>query len=178
MQCMHCLCSTKLCSYFLLWWCIVMYAILGFTVWYNIEGDPLQRNSSPSDAFLSYLSYSKSPSQPGQKFGIVFLAIHTTYFVLCVPCFLNVLQSRVGSNALWDEFGMWRCKVIQFVVIHNSCVKSTTTCTTYHPTLLWNKTSCSHGQPCHLPWKWIFFVSKVSCKLKMCQKSAFSRPWR
>ena len=36
----------------------------------------------------SYLSYSKSPNQPGQKFGIVFLAIHTTYFVLWIPWIL------------------------------------------------------------------------------------------
>ena len=86
MQCMHCLCSTKLYIYFLLWWCIVMYAILGFTIWSHIEGDPYPRNSPSDGAFLSYLSYSKSPSQPGQKFGIVFLAIHTTYFVLCMPC--------------------------------------------------------------------------------------------
>ena len=82
MQCMHCLCSTKLYIYFLLWWCIVMYAILGFTIWSHIEGDPYPRNSPSDGAFISYLSYSKSPSQPGQKFGIVFLAIHTTYFVL------------------------------------------------------------------------------------------------
>ena len=48
MQCMHCLCSTKVYIHFLLWWCIVMYAILGFTIWSHIEGDPYPRNS-PSD---------------------------------------------------------------------------------------------------------------------------------
>ena len=84
MQCMHCLCGTKLYIHFLLWWCIVMYAILGFTIWSHIEGDPYPRKSPSDGAFISYLSYSKSPSQLGQKFGIVFLAIHTTYFVLWV----------------------------------------------------------------------------------------------
>ena len=43
------------------------------------------------------------------------------------------MQRRVGSNVLRDEFGMWRCKVIQFFVNHNCCAKITTTCTTYHP---------------------------------------------
>ena len=33
---------------------------------------------------MSYLSYSKSSSQPRQKYGIMFLAIHTTY-IFCVP---------------------------------------------------------------------------------------------
>ena len=55
---------------------------MDFTVRSHIEVDPYPRNSGSSGAFLSYLSYSKSPSQPGQKFGIVFLAILTTYFVL------------------------------------------------------------------------------------------------